>query len=281
MAAGEYVSVASQSELAQAEIELERNELAHRPEAEQEELAETFERRGLSKELATEVARELSRDPEHALEVHVREELGLDVHELPSPGTAGVSSFLSFSVGALIPLLPYLLGAESLLACSGASRWLRSSASACWSHGSPCAPGSSPGPGSCCSVGSPPGSPTSSVPGWAPESADADHRRVPQTVALRRHQTPTVADPAELPSRIVHLAVVGAAQQHEVVQRCAAALGPVHDMVRLGPCRRSVAALRDTAAGRGRSGRASGDRAPCASRVRRRVAVTGGRAPRG
>ncbi len=115
MAAGEYVSVASQSELAEAEIELERHELAHRPEAEQEELAATFERRGLSKALATDVARELSRDPESALEVHVREELGLDVHELPSPWTAGISSFLSFSAGALIPLLPYLLGAESLL----------------------------------------------------------------------------------------------------------------------------------------------------------------------
>jgi VIT1/CCC1 family predicted Fe2+/Mn2+ transporter len=115
MAAGEYVSVASQSELAEAEIELERHELAHRPEAEQAELAATFERRGLSESLAAEVAQELSRDPENALEVHVREELGLDVHELPSPWTAGISSFLSFSVGALIPLLPYLLGAESLL----------------------------------------------------------------------------------------------------------------------------------------------------------------------
>ncbi len=69
----------------------------------------------VTEELATEVARELSRDPENALEVHVREELGLDVHELPSPWTAGISSFLSFSVGALIPLIPYLLGAESLL----------------------------------------------------------------------------------------------------------------------------------------------------------------------
>lgn len=114
MAAGEYVSVASQSELAQAEIELERVELQNRPEAEEQELAETFQRRGLSTELATEVARELSRDPEHALEVHVREELGVDIHELPSPVTAGVSSFLAFSVGAFIPLLPYLLGATTL-----------------------------------------------------------------------------------------------------------------------------------------------------------------------
>ena len=114
MAAGEYVSVASQSELAEAEIELERRELVTRPEAEQKELAETFRRRGLSEELAGEVARELSRDPVTALEVHVREELGVDVHDLPSPMTAAVSSFLSFSLGALIPLLPYLFGAESL-----------------------------------------------------------------------------------------------------------------------------------------------------------------------
>lgn len=115
MATGEYVSVAAQSELAQAEIELERLELANRPAAEERELAETFERRGLSAALATEVARELSRDPENALEVHVREELGVDLHELPSPVTAAVSSFFAFSVGAVLPLLPYLLGADALL----------------------------------------------------------------------------------------------------------------------------------------------------------------------
>ena len=115
MAAGEYVSVASQSELALAEIELERNELRERPEAELAELAGTFERRGLSPQLAGQVADELSRDADNALEVHVREELGLDVHDLPSPVTAAVSSFLSFSVGALIPLLPYLLGATTVL----------------------------------------------------------------------------------------------------------------------------------------------------------------------
>ncbi len=114
MAAGEYVSVASQSELAEAEIELERRELVNRPEAEQQELADTFQRRGLTAELAGEVARELSRDPATALEVHVREELGVDMDDLPSPVTAAVSSFLSFSVGALVPLLPYLFGAESL-----------------------------------------------------------------------------------------------------------------------------------------------------------------------
>ena len=115
MAVGEYVSVASQRELALAEIELERHELTHRPDAERAELAGTFQRRGLSADLAQQVAAELSRDADNALEVHVREELGVDVNALPSAMTAAVSSFVSFSVGALIPLLPYLLGAETLI----------------------------------------------------------------------------------------------------------------------------------------------------------------------
>ena len=114
MAAGEYVSVASQSELAEAEIELERIELEHRPDAERLELAETFERRGLDPDLAAEVAKQLSRDRDAALEVHVREELGLDLHDLPSGLTAAASSFASFTVGAFIPLIPYLLGAQTL-----------------------------------------------------------------------------------------------------------------------------------------------------------------------
>lgn len=115
MAVGEYVSVASQSELALAEIELERHELEVRPEAEERELADTYERRGLGPELAAQVAREISRDPKNALEVHVREELGVDPFDLPSPVTAAVSSFLAFAAGAVIPVIPYLLGATSLL----------------------------------------------------------------------------------------------------------------------------------------------------------------------
>lgn len=114
MAAGEYVSVAAQSELAQAEIELERHELEHSPEAEQRELAETYERRGLEPAVAALVAEQLSRDTKQALEVHVREELGLDLHDLPSATTAAVSSFFSFAIGATLPLLPYLLGATHL-----------------------------------------------------------------------------------------------------------------------------------------------------------------------
>ena len=71
---------------------------------------------GLDPDLAAEVARQLSRDPDDALEVHAREELGVDPRDLPSPMLAAGSSFASFAVGALVPVLPYLLGADSAAA---------------------------------------------------------------------------------------------------------------------------------------------------------------------
>jgi VIT1/CCC1 family predicted Fe2+/Mn2+ transporter len=114
MAAGEYISVASQSELVAAEIAVERHELVNNPKAELSELAGTFEARGVDPELAAEVARQLSRDPEGALEIHAREELGVDPGNLPSPVVAAVSSFAAFAIGAMIPVLPYLLGADNL-----------------------------------------------------------------------------------------------------------------------------------------------------------------------
>ncbi|MFC4007517.1 VIT1/CCC1 transporter family protein [Nonomuraea purpurea] len=114
MAGGEYVSVASQRELAQAEIAVERRELASYPEAEQAELAQTFVDKGVTPDLAAEVARQISRNPDRALEVHARNELGVAPGELPSPVVAAVSSFLSFSAGALLPLLPYLFGVKGL-----------------------------------------------------------------------------------------------------------------------------------------------------------------------
>jgi VIT1/CCC1 family predicted Fe2+/Mn2+ transporter len=114
MAAGEYTSVAAQSELARAEIEVERREIARRPQAEETELAQLYLARGLEKDLAWEVARQLSRNPEAALEVHAREELGVDPDDLPSPVLAAASSFGSFAVGASVPVLPYLLGADSV-----------------------------------------------------------------------------------------------------------------------------------------------------------------------
>ncbi|MGW3664279.1 VIT1/CCC1 transporter family protein [Streptomyces sp. NPDC005141] len=114
MAAGEYTSVASQRELVEAELDVERRELRKHPKDEERELAALYEARGVEPELAREVARQLSRDPEQALEIHAREELGIDPGDLPSPAVAAVSSFGSFALGALLPVLPYLLGATVL-----------------------------------------------------------------------------------------------------------------------------------------------------------------------
>ena len=114
MAAGEYISVASQSELALAEIEVERRELEDFPEAEERELARRYEARGLAPDLAREVARQLSRNPREVLGVHAREEFGVDPGDLPSPVLAAGSSFLSFAVGACLPVVPYLMGAAEL-----------------------------------------------------------------------------------------------------------------------------------------------------------------------
>jgi VIT1/CCC1 family predicted Fe2+/Mn2+ transporter len=115
MAAGEYTSVASQTELGRAEIEVERREIAAHPAEEQEELAQLYVARGVEPALARRVAAQLSRDPTQALAVHVREELGLDSEDLPSPLLAAASSFLCFAAGAILPVLPYLFGATVLL----------------------------------------------------------------------------------------------------------------------------------------------------------------------
>lgn len=118
MATGEYTSVASQSELARAEIAVEQAEISKRPRAEMAELAQLYVARGVDPELARRVAEQLSRNPDQAIRIHAREELGLDPDDLPSPWLAAISSFLSFSVGGLLPVLPYLLGASSLLAAA-------------------------------------------------------------------------------------------------------------------------------------------------------------------
>lgn len=114
MAVGEYTSVASQSELVRAELDIERIELARDPDSEQEELALLFQARGLSRDLAELVAQELHRDPETAWRVHAREELGVEPDDLPSPWLAAGSSFLAFTAGAFVPLLPFLVGLASI-----------------------------------------------------------------------------------------------------------------------------------------------------------------------
>jgi len=110
MATGEFVSVSSQNELVEAEVRKEAHELKHNPESERQELAATFRMRGVDPELADEVARQISVHPDDALTVHVREELGVDPHELPSPFTAAGASLVTFAIGAIIPLIPYLAG---------------------------------------------------------------------------------------------------------------------------------------------------------------------------
>jgi vacuolar iron transporter family protein len=115
MAAGEYTSVASQQELALAEIDRERREIAEHRDEEETELAQAYQAKGLDPELAEQVAEQVHNDPETALEEHVREELGIDPNDLPSPLLAAGSSFLSFAVGAILPVLPYLLGAGTVV----------------------------------------------------------------------------------------------------------------------------------------------------------------------
>ncbi len=119
MATGEYVSVSSQNELVEAEVRKERRELEIHPDAEREELAAMLRHRGIDRSLADQVAQQVSTNPEEALGMHVREELGVDHHELPSPLTAAGASLATFAVGALIPLLPYLLGYDLLWAALG------------------------------------------------------------------------------------------------------------------------------------------------------------------
>lgn len=115
MAAGEYTSVASQSEAARWEIAKERREILANPEAETRELAEMYVDKGIDAELAERMAQQVHRDLDNAVAVHAREELGVDPDDLASPRLAAISSFVSFAAGALVPVLPYLLGARTLL----------------------------------------------------------------------------------------------------------------------------------------------------------------------
>lgn len=110
MAAGEYVSVRSQRDMYEYQIALEKEELAEYPEEEAEELALIYEARGMDIEQARTFARSLLGNPDHALDVLAREELGLNPDDLGSPLGAASSSFLAFALGAVIPLAPFLIG---------------------------------------------------------------------------------------------------------------------------------------------------------------------------
>ncbi len=117
MAAGEYISMRAQTELFERELEIERIALERDPHFELAELAQLYEARGVDAETAEQMAREMMADPERALETHAREELGIDPSSLGSPIGAAVGSFLAFSVGAIIPLVPwfFLIGEAAVI----------------------------------------------------------------------------------------------------------------------------------------------------------------------
>jgi VIT1/CCC1 family predicted Fe2+/Mn2+ transporter len=116
MAMGEYTSVRTQNEQVDREWHRETDEIAVHPEVEERELASMFVGMGMRGETALAAAHDIHQDPRQAALVHVTHELGLDPREKPSPRVAAISSFVTFSLGALIPLLPYLLGFGSLVA---------------------------------------------------------------------------------------------------------------------------------------------------------------------
>jgi VIT1/CCC1 family predicted Fe2+/Mn2+ transporter len=133
MAAGEYISMSAQTELIRREVAVEKEALRSSPEEERQELADLYVSRGVAPAVAAEVAEALMRDPEVALEVHSREELGVDPSRVGSPWGAAISSLLTFAAGALVPLLPWFftsglgavvasiaLGAAASLAVGGA-----------------------------------------------------------------------------------------------------------------------------------------------------------------
>jgi VIT1/CCC1 family predicted Fe2+/Mn2+ transporter/rubrerythrin len=113
MGAGEYISMQSQRELFERQIALERAELEAMPGEEQAELAQVYRSKGFTEAEAATIAERMFRDPQHALDTLVREELGLDPDELGSPWGAAIGSFIAFAIGALVPVVPYLFGVGS------------------------------------------------------------------------------------------------------------------------------------------------------------------------
>lgn len=114
MGTGEYISVTNQNELVQAEVAVERRMHEQFPDAERAELAERFVSYGADEQTAQRMSAAVSSDADKALQFHAREELGVDPDDLPSPLVAGGASLVAFSLGAILPLLPYLLGLTML-----------------------------------------------------------------------------------------------------------------------------------------------------------------------
>jgi VIT1/CCC1 family predicted Fe2+/Mn2+ transporter len=109
MAAGEYTSMRVQRELFERLIHIEAHEIGTDPVGETTKLTHLLERRGMPSPVARQAAESLMTDPRTALEIHAKEELGLDPEELGSPGSAAASSFGTFALGAVLPLVPYFV----------------------------------------------------------------------------------------------------------------------------------------------------------------------------
>jgi VIT1/CCC1 family predicted Fe2+/Mn2+ transporter len=109
MAVGEYVSVRSQRELLEYQIDLQRHQLHHTPELERNILREIYEAKGLSRAESELIVKRIMKDPERAIDTFVREEIGLSASTMGSPVAAGLGSLSAFAVGAMVPLLPFLL----------------------------------------------------------------------------------------------------------------------------------------------------------------------------
>ncbi len=126
MALGEWISVRSSRELAEREIGVERDELAASPEEEREELQLIYEAKGLAPDEAKQLSQQLVATPRQALDTLAREELGIDPRELGgSPWTAAITSFLLFTLGAIVPVAPFLfLGGRAAIATSVAASGL-------------------------------------------------------------------------------------------------------------------------------------------------------------
>lgn len=121
MALGEWISVTSSREAAEAQIEAEREELRLNPEAERDELALIYEAKGLPQDEALALANVLLKDPERALATLAREELGIVPEDLGSPWSAAIASFVLFAVGAIIPVIPFLFGTGSAYVAASAA----------------------------------------------------------------------------------------------------------------------------------------------------------------
>ena len=140
MAMGEYTSVKTANEQVESEVRVERRSFRKYPEEERAELVAMLMDMGMTQATAAAATEEIHRDEARALNFHLVQELGVDPNEKPSPWVAGASSFVMFAIGAIVPLLPYLLGFASLwagLACGGAGLLLAGAAAARFTKKSP------------------------------------------------------------------------------------------------------------------------------------------------